>query len=72
MYMNTQSPKTLALELDAAKASARGWFNDFEDSRLLTGDFDKKAVERLAAEAPSDFLAGWVVSFLPAMLMQQR
>lgn len=72
MYMNTKLHTMLATEIASAKVIDAAWHADFEDSRLLTGDFDKDAVERLAAEAPSPFLAGWVAAMLPAMLMQQR
>ncbi len=70
--MNTKLHTMLSNELDSAKVSARGWYDDFDDSRLEAGGCDRSSVERLAAEAPSAFLAGWVAAMLPSMLMQQR
>lgn len=70
--MNTDLHTMFSNEIASAKANARDWYDDFEDSRLEAGACDRSTVERLAAEAPSAFLAGWVAARLPSMLMQQR
>ena len=72
MYVKTELHTKLAAEIASAKANIRGWYDEFEDSRLEAGACDRSTVERLAAEAPSAFVAGWVSAMLPSMLMEQR
>ena len=71
MHMNINLQTTLSIELAAAKVADRSWFDAFEDSRLETGACERGTVERLAAEAPSAFLAGWIAATVPLMLMQR-
>lgn len=72
MHMSTNLRSRLSIELAAAKAADRIWFDAFDDSRLEAGACERSTVERLAASAPSAFLAGWLEAMLPTMLMQQR
>lgn len=71
MHMNTDLHTTLSIELAAAKVADRSWFDAFEDSRLGAGACERSTVERLAASAPSAFLAGWIAAMVPQMLMQR-